>query len=255
MPRKNSPASASTPVPVPPPAPAPVSEDLLLAMKTFMEEMTKGFMEEMQRVIKTSFDRQLEALQAEFFDMKRDLDREREKRKRLEEENYELRIEVKQLSIEVDGVLEKMDSEDQEKRRNDVVLENLETQEVSDAKGFFVTEVNKNLMGKIIEESDVERVVVLKNRYNSSKMTLIATMKAEMNKNAILSQKKMFREKNIYAKENLTKHRYNLFKQARIIAKEKDFKFVWTKSGNIYIRKNESARVVQVTNISVLNDL
>lgn len=51
----------------------------------------------------------------------------------------------------------------------------------------------------------------------------------------------------IYINESLSPSRRRLFAAARIIKKDKHFKYLWTRGGNIFLRKEDSAPVVKVT--------
>ena len=76
-----------------------------------------------------------------------------------------------------------------------------------------------------------------------------------MLKGAILTQKKMFRNKKIFVRENLTNLRYKLFKKAREFASANNYKFVWTKKCKIYMRKNEDTDVILVRDYSTFDGL
>ena len=65
----------------------------------------------------------------------------------------------------------------------------------------------------------------------------------------------MFKTKNIYLKENLTPQRYHLFKETKRYARENNFKFIWTRDGNILIRKTESSNAHHVRCESELTGL
>ncbi|XP_031334060.1 uncharacterized protein LOC116164073 [Photinus pyralis] len=55
----------------------------------------------------------------------------------------------------------------------------------------------------------------------------------------------------IYINENLTTHRRQLLYKARQLQKELHFKFLWTKNGNIFARKDEKSPVTEVTADSI----
>lgn len=59
----------------------------------------------------------------------------------------------------------------------------------------------------------------------------------------------------IYINEALCPSRRKVFAQARIVKREKGYKYLWIRSGNIYMRKEEKAPVIQVNNISELGKL
>jgi hypothetical protein len=59
----------------------------------------------------------------------------------------------------------------------------------------------------------------------------------------------------IYIRENLTSKSNFLFKEARDLRKQYNFQFVWTKNGQIFLRKNESEKIIHVVNEEVIQNL
>ena len=83
---------------------------------------------------------------------------------------------------------------EQEKRKNDIVLDNIElsgTPDERDLDRFFQNTVNKTLLGEIISDGDLIKTTPFRKR-GSQKWTLIAKLKDVSIKKAILKQKKMF---------------------------------------------------------------
>jgi len=62
-------------------------------------------------------------------------------------------------------------------------------------------------------------------------------------------------EVSIYIRENLTSKSSVLFKQARDFRNQYNYKFVWTKNGQIFLRKNESEKIINVANEEVIHNL
>jgi len=62
-------------------------------------------------------------------------------------------------------------------------------------------------------------------------------------------------DESIYIRENLTSKSSFLFKQARDFRKQFNFKFVWTKNGQIFLRKNKSEKIIIVVNEEVIHNL
>lgn len=50
-------------------------------------------------------------------------------------------------------------------------------------------------------------------------------------------------QKPIFINENLTSDKKRLYKEARQFAKEKRYKFVWVRNGNIFLRKDETSKI------------
>jgi hypothetical protein len=59
----------------------------------------------------------------------------------------------------------------------------------------------------------------------------------------------------LYINENLTPTNRLLFKEVRNFRKQHDYKFLWTNSGNILIRKTEDSKVIYIKNFETLNSL
>lgn len=59
----------------------------------------------------------------------------------------------------------------------------------------------------------------------------------------------------LYINEHLTQANKILYKEARTAAKLKNYKFVWVKNGNIYVRKNETSRVTHIKNIELISKM
>lgn len=60
---------------------------------------------------------------------------------------------------------------------------------------------------------------------------------------------------NVYISEHLSLECKKLFREARKAGKEKDFKFVWVKRGNIFVKKNESSMPILIKNMDCLKTL
>jgi len=55
-----------------------------------------------------------------------------------------------------------------------------------------------------------------------------------------------WQKENIYINERLTKLKRTLFYQAKTVAKEKDYKFVWLSNADILVRKNENTKIIKI---------
>ena len=210
------------------------------------------WMENIASLIKTGFEKHLDCLQAEIYSMKKELDEEKKKRKALEESKKGLEFQVILLNKRVCEVEEEMDKIEQRGRLDDIVIDNMERKEVSDPKKHLQEIINKVLMAKTIEDDDMINATIIPNKRDPTKMTMIGKLKGEYLKKAILTQKKMFTARNMFPKENLTPYRQRIFMAARKFCKENGFRFVWTKNGNVFVRKDENAPKTLVTNQTIL---
>lgn len=59
----------------------------------------------------------------------------------------------------------------------------------------------------------------------------------------------------LYINEHLTQTNKILYKEVRTAAKTKNYKFVWIKNGNIFVRKNETSRITHIKNSEQINNL
>ena len=150
---------------------------------------------------------------------------------------------------------EEIDDVEREKRQNDIVIDNVERQEVSEGGKFLQQLINTTLMGNIVNEEEILKTTCIPNKRNPSKMTIIGKMKNDAIKKAILSQKKLFIAKNMFPKENLTPLRQRIYMAARKFSKENEFRFVWTNRGNVFLRKDELSAKILITNRTVFENL
>ena len=65
----------------------------------------------------------------------------------------------------------------------------------------------------------------------------------------------MFVKKGLYVKENLTPRKFKLFKATKEFAQRESYKFVWTRDGEVYIRKDENSTSVLIRNLLSLYSL
>ena len=60
---------------------------------------------------------------------------------------------------------------------------------------------------------------------------------------------------NLYINEHLTLSNKILYREVRIAAKSKNYKFHWTKNGSIFVRKNETSRVLLIKNTDAIKTM
>lgn len=60
---------------------------------------------------------------------------------------------------------------------------------------------------------------------------------------------------NVYVSEHLSPANKALHAAARILAKEKNYMFVWVRNGRIFMRKNETSRFIHIRNEKILSEL
>ena len=214
--------------------------------------MMKTMMENLTEIMRASFEKQTDVLHHEIFSLKDTLDQERQKRKKLEKENENLQADMTQIRREMQCLNDRLDDYDQNTRNSDVVFDNINREEVKDVRDFTTKLVNDALMGKVLDKNDLKKATIIKNKRNPQKMSIIATLCSETDKKSIFTQKKLFRAKNVYVKENLTQQRFRLFKDVKAFAEENNVKYTWTRSGVIHLRKTDASPVFSVRTIGDL---
>lgn len=96
-----------------------------------------------------------------------------------------------------------------------------------------------------INRNDISDIYRLKNKKNLNNLPIIVKFTTKEIKTKILEKKKGLVIKPKYGgsikiNEHLTNSNYQLLLKAREIL-GKDFKFIWSKNGNIFIKKDETS--------------
>lgn len=102
----------------------------------------------------------------------------------------QLKLQVAGLHREVRNVIDELEEEDQKRRNCDVVFNNLPVppKEVRDMGDYMRATINATLMGNVVEEKDIKKIISFKNKYAENKINVIATFSTE-NKKELLRQK------------------------------------------------------------------
>ena len=214
--------------------------------------MMNEFMSMVQKTIKEGFERQIDYLNKEIFDLHTKCSKNERDLSELRDENEELRSTVDFLRRKVDTIEYSQDEAQQDALMNDIVLSNVPSESISNDPDSekIVNIINKCAMGQVISKDEVRVKRAFKARNDPSKSTVILTLDKVLLKNAILTQKKLFASRGIFCRENLTPRRHRLLALVRKECKDNDIKFTWAKEGRIFIRRNESANIVSVKSIS-----
>ena len=210
--------------------------------------MMKEWMQDISKLIKDGFERQMEVLQHEIFQLKKEQEKEKEKRMELERENDEMKSELKYLMGEVSYLNERVEEAEQEKRNCDIVIDNVKREKVSDPRTHLRTIINETMMTDVVEDKDLLSAVIVKKKGDEDKMIMIGKLRDVSIKKTILTQKRLFIQKRLYVRENLTSYKYGLYRDAKAFAFKYDYRFVWSKNGNIFMRKNEASDVILIKN-------
>ena len=94
---------------------------------------------------------------------------------------------------------------------------------------------------------DKKRVVVCKFISRKCKLAIIKAKKNHRRLN--------YRDSPISINDHLSQQNRHLFSTASTLKKEFNFKYLWTKNGNVYIRKDNTSDIIHVTGEDVLSKL
>ena len=80
----------------------------------------------------------------------------------MEKENQGLHDEVKFIYSELDYMKDRFEHLEQEKRINDIVVDNVDTSEMNDPNKHLQELINKTLMGVIVSDNELINTTVIK---------------------------------------------------------------------------------------------
>ncbi|KAF6216486.1 hypothetical protein GE061_000828 [Apolygus lucorum] len=170
----------------------------------------------------------------------------REAMKQVSEENRQLKEITAVLKVKVDFL-------EQNTKRGDVVIDGIpETinenclqivQELSKVINVDVAPISAFRIG--LNQDDKHRKILANLGSESARIAFVASAKkmSELKANSLIVS---WPDHRIYVNENLTQFRRELLRKTKLKAKEKNIKFVWVRNFNIYTRKQENEKVVQV---------
>nr|XP_034831601.1 uncharacterized protein LOC117988556 [Maniola hyperantus] len=184
----------------------------------------------------------------------------------LEAENTQLRNEVQKINSRLTS-MEKISRS-----------HNLELQAVPETKNENVV----SLFNKLCEIVNVPldplhihacRRIAKHNPSSNRPRTILVTLSSSLLRDKIISAVHRFNKKdpketlnsslfgftgetrNIYVAEHLSPEQKLLHATARKVSKDKNYKYVWVKFGNIYMRKNDSTAAILIKNEDTLKNL
>uniref|UniRef100_A0A8D8YTP8 FP protein C-terminal domain-containing protein n=1 Tax=Cacopsylla melanoneura TaxID=428564 RepID=A0A8D8YTP8_9HEMI len=167
----------------------------------------------------------------------------KEQMKKMAEENEGLQQYTRIRNIQIDGVPVENDE-----NLEDVMLEigkkinvNIKKEEI-DAIHRIPTRIKKN----------TEPIIV---QFVTRKLRESVLKNAKANRITTKDLKATWQERPIFINEHLTPQRKQLMYEARKIKEEKGYKFLWTKGGKIFIRKDENSRTIQLYSLEDLDKI
>lgn len=172
------------------------------------------------------------------------------------------------LKKELEEVKQQQNESDQYNRRA-----TLEIQGVPEKNGenvsTIVTEIG-NALGMNINNENIDACHRLGKKSGERPRTIIVKFLRRQDQEKMIKERKMRRMLNvddvwkkgftpsenstIYINESLTPSNRKLHAEARKIKKDKNYKYLWVKGGNIYIRKQENSQRIHIKTMSdILN--
>jgi hypothetical protein len=148
---------------------------------------------------------------------------------------------------------------------NDIIIDGV-PERISENCTQLIQQIGKELNLKINESmiNDCHRIGFNKN--NESPRKILVSFTNHQDKVNILKARQIVRNFStkcmgiqpdvpIYIRENLTSKGNKLFKEARELRKQLNFKFVWTKNGLVFLRKNETEKIIRVVSEEIIHQL
>ncbi|BES92478.1 conserved hypothetical protein [Nesidiocoris tenuis] len=172
---------------------------------------------------------------------------------KLESENQKLKSSVDNLQTKVDYL-------EQESRRM-----NIEVHGVPETRNEDCEKIVKDLASFLEVDIDLKRAFRAGPMKSDRSRKILVELKSEESREAIANAAKRNEElvasrfskswpsKRIYINENLTGYRANLLHQTKMFAKQANYKYVWIKNYNVYMRKTEGDRAIKVNKIEDLS--
>ncbi|CAB0004854.1 unnamed protein product, partial [Nesidiocoris tenuis] len=164
---------------------------------------------------------------------------------KLESENQKLKSSVDNLQTKVDYL-------EQESRRM-----NIEVHGVPETRNEDCEKIVKDLASFLEVDIDLKRAFRAGPMKSDRSRKILVELKSEESREAIANAAKRNEElvasrfskswpsKRIYINENLTGYRANLLHQTKMFAKQANYKYVWIKNYNVYMRKTEGDRAIK----------
>jgi hypothetical protein len=148
---------------------------------------------------------------------------------------------------------------------NDVVIDGIPENKLENC-AELVQQIGKELKINIDKTliNDCHRIGPIRNGEHPRR--ILVTFMSQQEKVQILKARQINRnfstkyiniqpDKPIYIRENLTSKGNKMFKEARDLRKQLNYQFVWTKNGIVFLRKNETDKIIRIDNEDVIQSL
>lgn len=196
-----------------------------------------------------------------------------EERKELINENKSLRSELLAATKKLNDMAGVLDNLEQYSRRECVEIRGIPlpaNESVKEDTDNIAKQV-ANLIGVKIESDDISISHRLKTsksykgRDKEAPPIIVKFVRRKSKESVYKARRKLnsfttkdlgyITEQNIFITESLTQKNKDLFKEAYKVKKLKNFKFIWTSSGKIFLRRDETSSILPVTSSSDLQKI
>lgn len=250
------------------PSPSRYGDAAALTREDFQEfkEMMADQFQKMNDLI-MSFQQSLLFFNDYHEDMKKSMEDKANRLQKLEKENSELLITLRDVTKRLNTMEQQSRSNNieiqcvPEHRSENVVATVLKLGSVVGCKLADSEILSASRVSKIDNQSSRPRAIIVK--FGSPRIRdslLAATIKFNKgNPNDKLNCAHLGiavnKRQPIYVSEHLSMYNRSLHASARIKAKELKYRFVWIRSGRIFMRKTESSECISITNMDNINSL
>lgn len=182
----------------------------------------------------------------------------KELKKILKEDGREKEIMKERIS----HLEETMERNEREKIKNNIIITGVEKQE---NEGGRLADIVRSIAGSMNVKLETADLIACNRKEGRTDCPPIIVQLAHKElKQKILDARRTIgsiktRECNIkgknneiYLNEQLTTQNTALFYQARLLRKEKQYRYVWTRDGNIYLKKADTTQKIKIKNIEDL---
>ena len=174
-------------------------------------------------------------------------------------QNNEMKFELINFKTELNSCNEHVNNIEQYLRINNIEIVGLTTEE-NDNEDDVILEVLNNLEDIIITSGDIDISHAIRSKRGDGKTVHVVKFLSRKANIASMNAKKQsydFKYKGnvIYINEHLSPNNRRLFPAASIQKRELDYKFLWTRNGYVYFRKNDNSQIIFINNDEALNNL
>lgn len=187
----------------------------------------------------------------------------------MQEENKQLKKKIETVEIKTTNLEKKvnhleslLDREYQKELRNNIVIAGL-PQNIQDKKKVILqiaSKINAN-----INSEDIQDITLLKSRNENDKKNPLWSVKlnSEFAKNEMMAKKRSYKHlftaelnehltqngnHEIFFRHHLSQLQAKLYYEAKTIKANQNMEFLWIKNGNIFLRKNQNAKIFSISN-------